>query len=88
MCKGYSWRVRFVNLDEAREFRPLPTEWFDTLAEARKSIRGRGPMGRRPEEYGVIAAAVPICDVPPTRTPRGVDIHYFRWTGREVREFV
>ena len=88
MCKGYSWRVSYTPFDRAGKFDPIPDKWCDTLAEARRVIRDNGPMDRMPGDYDVIAEATPILDIPPMRTPRGVDIHYFWWTGRNVREFV
>lgn len=88
MCKGYLWRVEYARFNEAGKYSPMPVEWYGTLAEARKAIRGRGPMDRRPEEYGVIAKAIPVRDIPPNRVARGVDVHYFRSTGQDVREFV
>ncbi len=97
MCKGYKWMLRYSRFDKAGKYNPIHDEWHATLAEARKAVRSRGPMDRSPDEWdgntipaamGVIAEAVPICDVPPMRTPRGVEVHYFRQDGSGVREFV
>lgn len=88
MCKGYIWKVQYGCFDTSGKYDPIPEEWCDTLAEARKLIRTRGPMDRRPEEYGVIAQAVPVRDIPPNYVARGVDVHYFRSTSRGIREFV
>lgn len=88
MCKGYSWMVQYVKFDTAGKCSPIPNKRYGTLAEARAAIRGRGRMDRRPEVSGVIAEAIPVSDVPPMRMVRGVHVHCFCWTGRDVREFV
>ena len=73
MCKGYKWRVTYC-----RQLRnPRPEEWFETLSEARARVREHGMDGMHPEYSGMLAAAVPICDVPPMRTAQGAEVHYF-----------
>lgn len=73
MCKGYKWRVTYY-----RQLRnPRPEEWFETLAEVRARVREHCMDGMHPEYSGMLAAAAPICDVPPMRTARGVEVHYF-----------
>lgn len=73
MCKGYKWRVWYYR----QLSNPRPVEWFETLTEARESVRRNGLAGMSPDYSGMLAEAVPICDVPPMRTPRRAEPHYF-----------